>query len=128
LRASAEFQAVFGEGKRVSGTYLRLQARLHADAELARLGLTVSKRVSKLAVVRNRLRRVLREVFRQQRATLPAGDYMLIAKPEAARADNAALRADLLTLFERARTLKRTTPPGTMPPAPAAGQTPSPAS
>ena len=128
LRASAEFQAVFGEGKRVSGAYLRLQARLHADAELARLGLTVSKRVSKLAVVRNRLRRLLREVFRQQRATLPAGDYVLIAKPEAARADNAALRADLLSLFERARTLKRVTPPGTMPPSLAAGETPSSAS
>lgn len=127
LRASAEFQAVFGEGKRVSGVYVRLQARLPADAGQTRLGLTVSKRVSKLAVVRNRLRRVMREVFRQQRAQLPAGDYVLIAKPEAATADRAAFRADLLSLFERARTLKRMIPPGTMPPSPVSGESPSPA-
>jgi ribonuclease P protein component len=116
LRVSAQFQAVFGEGSRVSGNYFRLQARLSAEAEQARLGVTVSKRVDKLAVGRNRIRRQIKESFRGMRAQLPAGDYVVLAKPEAAKADNAALRAELLSLFERARTLKPMTAPGTMPP------------
>lgn len=77
--------------------------------------MAVSKRVDKSAVGRNRLRRQAKESFRMLRAQLPSGDYVLVAKPEAARADNAALRADLLSLFDRARTLKPMPTPGTMP-------------
>src|SRR4249920_1601165 len=74
LRASAEFQAVFGEGKRVSGAAFRLHVLLKADATQTRLGVTVSKRVDKAAVRRNRLRRQIKEAFRMLRATLQAGD------------------------------------------------------
>jgi ribonuclease P protein component len=116
LRVSAQFQAVFGEGRRISGTCFRLHARLPEDAERARLGVTVSKRVDKLSVGRNRIRRQIKESFRLTQQMLPAGDYVLLAKPEAAKADNATLRAELLSLFERARTLKPMPPRGTMPP------------
>ena len=115
LRASAEFQAVFGEGRRVSGACFRLHVRSVSETGPVRLGVAVSKRVDKSAVGRNRVRRQAKEMFRKQRAQLPPGDYVLVAKPEAARADNAALRADLLSLFDRARTLKPVTAPGTMP-------------
>lgn len=127
LHVSAEYQAVFGEGRRLSGSFFRLHVRLPAGAEPVRLGVTVSKRVSKLAVVRNRLRRQCKECFRQLRPLLPPGDYVLLAKPEAAKADNATLRAELLSLFERARTLKPMAPDGTMPPSVAIpGRLPSP--
>ena len=105
LRASAEFQAVFSGGKRVSGTAFRLHVLLKAGATQTRLGVTVSKRVDKAAVRRNRLRRQIKEVFRLQRATLQPGDYVLLAKPEAGKLDNAGVRAELSTLFERARRL-----------------------
>jgi ribonuclease P protein component len=127
LRASAEFQAVFGEGSRVSGALLRLHARFADTPDGARLGLTVSKRVDKRAVGRNRIRRVLRETFRLARAGLPPGDYVVLAKPESRAAANAALRADLLALLARlackAPALPGEGPAGTMPgfaPAPAA--------
>jgi ribonuclease P protein component len=105
LRASAEFLAVFGEGKRISGAAFRLHVLLKSDALRARLGVTVSKRVDKTAVARNRLRRQAKEVFRLQSTTLPGGDYVVLAKPEAGKLDNAHVRAELLTLFERARRL-----------------------
>jgi len=114
LRASAEFQAVFGEGKRVSGAYFRLHVR-PASAP-ARLGVAVSKRVDKSAVGRNRVRRQVKECFRLIRGPLPAGDYVVVAKPEAARAANAALAADLRSLFTRAAALKLIAVPVTMPP------------
>jgi ribonuclease P protein component len=134
LRASAEFQAVFGGGTRFSGPLFRLQvlpAPADATEPLARLGMTVSKRVQKLSHERNRIRRQVRECFRLQRATLPPGDYVVQAKPEAAAADNAQLRAGLLKLLERASTLKPSPSlkpegaTGTMPSAAPAGSNPT---
>lgn len=117
LRASAEFQAVFGGGTRFSGPLFRLQVLpVAADADaIARLGMTVSKRVDKLSHERNRIRRQVRECFRLQRAQLPPGDYVVQAKPEAAAADNAKLREGLLKLLARASTL---TMPAAAPAAP----------
>jgi len=123
LRASAEFQAVFGEGSRVSGPSLRLHVRFapnpgasqgaaNHDAG-ARLGLTVGKRVDPRSVGRNRIRRVLRETFRLARGTLPAGDYVALAKPEAKALANAALRAEFTDLLRRAA--KRAPLPGPTP-------------
>ncbi|CAN5320072.1 hypothetical protein BH11PSE14_BH11PSE14_04240 [soil metagenome] len=83
----------------------------------ARLGVTVSKRVDKRAVGRNRIRRQVRECFRQLRADLPPGDYVVLALNTAAKSDNAALRIELLSLFERARTLKPWVPAVTLTPA-----------
>ena len=126
LRASAEFQAVFGGGTRFSGPLFRLQV-LPASGEgaQARLGMTVSKRVDKRAVARNRIRRQVRECFRLQRHRLPPGDYVFQAKPDDAHVDNPGLRHALLKLLERAATtLKAPAPAGTMPPAAPAGAIP----
>jgi len=116
LRVSAQFQAVFGEGKRFSGSNFRLHVLPTTEHGEPRLGVTVSKRVAKHAVVRNRIRRQIKECFRLQRPTLPVADYVFLAKPEAARADNGALRNELLSLLERARTLKPVVAACTMPP------------
>ena len=126
LRASAQFQVVFRDGRRLNGTCFRLHCLLPPSdapavdlrvATAARLGVTVSKRVDKRAVGRNRIRRQVREVFRAARAALPAGDYVVLAQAVAARTDNAALRSELLSLFERARTLKPRVPAVTLAPA-----------
>ena len=126
LRASAQFQAVFGGGTRFSGPLFRLQVLpATTDSAQARLGMTVSKRVDKRAVARNRIRRQVREAFRLQRHELPPGDYVFQAKPEARQVDNPGLRQALLKLLERAATtLKAPVPPVTMPPAAPAGAIP----
>lgn len=116
LRRSAEFQVVFTLGKRLSGACFRLHAHLTDDGVEARLGVAVSKRVDKSAVGRNRLRRQAKEAFRLERDRLHAGDYVFVAKPDAAKADNREVRSELLSLLVRARTLKPVAAPGTMPP------------
>jgi ribonuclease P protein component len=61
----------------------------------SRLGLTVSRRVAGLAVVRNRIKRHMRESYRQAKSTLPPVDIVILANPAAATADAAALRRSL---------------------------------
>ena len=125
LRASAEFQAVFKGGRRLSSPQLRLFAHVRAEASAPRLGVAVSKKVDKRAVGRNRIKRLARETFRHERHRLPAGDYVLIAQPGASALSSDELRAQWLQLLERARSLKPTPPAGTMPDSPEARERPA---
>ena len=125
LRVSAEFQAVFKAGRRLSSPQLRLFAHVRAEASAPRLGVAVSKKVDKRAVGRNRIKRLARELFRHEREQLPPGDYVLIAQPGASKLANDELRAQFLQLLERARSLKPAPPPGTMPATPGASERPA---
>ena len=50
-------------------------------AEEPRLGITITKKTAQRAVARNRVKRVLREVFRRERALFPVGcDVVVIGK------------------------------------------------
>lgn len=115
LRTPKEFTACFQQGQRVSAQFYRCVALLPATGLTARLGFAISRKVDSRAVVRNRLKRIAREWFRHCRAELPAGDYVLMARPEAASAPRAALHADLLKLQRRLLALKPPIPQGTMP-------------
>lgn len=113
VRARAEFDRVFADGRRTSDPLFGLHWL--RDAAPARLGLAVSRKVDPRAVGRNRIKRVLRTEFRLLRAQLPPGAYVLVARAAAARADNAALRASLLALLRRAAALPAPGAGGTMP-------------
>lgn len=80
------------------------------DGERARLGCAVSRKVGG-AVVRNRVRRLIKECFRRSAATLPAIDLVVIAKPNAAQLGERGLEAvaaEVLPAFsEAARRLQR---------------------
>ncbi|MBU4609358.1 ribonuclease P protein component [Achromobacter sp. GG226] len=65
------------KGRRVAtGALLMLHAG-PAVAGVPRLGLVVGKRHAPLAVTRNAIKRVVREAFRHQAATLPPADYAM---------------------------------------------------
>ncbi len=70
---------------------------------LSRCGFSVSRRVGK-AVVRNRVRRLLREIVRLA-PLKPGRDLVFIARPAAATADYAALRNSVVGLLSRAQLL-----------------------
>jgi ribonuclease P protein component len=112
VRLGADFTRIFAEGQRHHGRYFRLHWR---DSEQpARLGLAVSRKVDKHAVGRNRIKRTARESFRICCATLPTGDAVLVARPEAARVDSDQLRSDLDRLWQRLRSLPGSHSQGTM--------------
>ena len=111
VRVRADFDRVFGEGRR-TGTPL-LALHLLRDGQPARLGLAVSRKVDRRAVGRNRIKRALREEFRALRAALPAAAYVVVARPAAATASRTALREAFHDALRRAGAL----------PAPEAGVT-----
>lgn len=115
LRQAREFADCFEHGHRVGAQLYRCVLRKRPDEHGARLGFAISRKVDKRAVVRNRLKRVARDWFRHCRTLLPAGDYVLMARPEAASAASEALHADLRTLQRRLVALKAKVPQGTMP-------------
>ena len=94
LLTSAQFQAVFGQKKSLHGKFFSIHARLN-ELGRPRLGITVSKRVSKRAVQRNRIKRQIRESFRLFDADLLSYDYIVVAKNGGAEQLNKELRAEL---------------------------------
>jgi ribonuclease P protein component len=99
LHTPAEFGRVFAEPARSTDRFFTVLGRSSGRA-VARLGLTVSRRVSKRAVDRNKLKRLARESFRQQ-STLPPWDFVVLARAGADRAESRALRASLDRHFEQ---------------------------
>lgn len=67
LRGRRNFDAVYQKGLRRKGVYLNLVALCENQESKspASLGISISQKVSKKAVVRNRLKRRIRAVFRQ---------------------------------------------------------------
>jgi ribonuclease P protein component len=83
LSRSKDFDTVYRRGSSASTRYLTLHWFPRTeDAEGApRLGLAVPKSVG-TAVVRNRVKRLLREAWREHLDEVPAGhDYVLAARP-----------------------------------------------
>lgn len=97
LRAAPEFQAVLQGGLKHSGVFFRLHFLPDCTGR-PRLGMAVPKKHVPLSVQRNRIKRVCRESFRHA-ASLPAGDYVVVAQHRAVTADNARLRTELNRLF-----------------------------
>ena len=75
------------------------------DEKSFRIGFITSKRIGG-AVIRNRLRRRLREIVRVEQARINGGIWcVVIARPAAARTSYRALKDEWLHLAERASIL-----------------------
>jgi ribonuclease P protein component len=90
LSRSRDFDAVYRHGRSVSTRYLVLYWFAREDGpDDARIGLAVPKAVGP-AVTRNKMKRRLRELFRERLAQLPQDqDYVLVARPGLAEAVDA---------------------------------------
>ena len=109
ITRSGDFDTVYRRGRSASSRYLVLHwfAREgELDAE-PRLGLAVPRSVGS-AVARNRVKRLLREAWRELLPSVPAGqDYVLAARPGLAEpADTRGkdwLVAEIGVILEKAR-------------------------
>lgn len=91
LLTPAQFKAVFdGASFKASHRNLLILARPNGLAH-ARLGTVVAKKNAKLAVQRNRLKRLLRERFRLSQVELSGLDIVALVKPGLWQQENVAI-------------------------------------
>ncbi|MDQ0009271.1 ribonuclease P protein component [Luteibacter jiangsuensis] len=113
LRRAADFAALRTVSGRLGGRCFLLRFG-NNELDTARLGLAISKRCSKRAVDRNRIKRLAREAFRHARPALPPVDILVMARDSAVDETGAVLLAELDALFRRIRPLKREGADGTI--------------
>jgi ribonuclease P protein component len=87
LHREKDFQTVMRSGRRVRHPLMNLYF-LHQAGEGRRAGFVVGRRVSNKAVVRNRVRRRLREAYRLRRGQVKPDRWLIfVAQPAAADTD-----------------------------------------
>lgn len=99
LRRRADYLRCYRTGRRLHSSLATLHTAPNQEGH-PRLGITASRKVGG-AVVRQRLKRRVREIYRrwEGRGRLPAADLVVHLKPAAAAADFAGLAKELRRLL-----------------------------
>jgi len=94
LRKRSEFDRVYRDARRFTDNLFTVLVRAN-DGPHARLGLAISTRAAGNSVRRNRLKRLIRESFRQHQHLLPPVDIVVNARAGVRAAENAAIAKSL---------------------------------
>ena len=96
----SEFDAVYRSGKRLSSSHFTVFVRSNGLGA-SRFGFSIKKTLGG-AVVRNRIRRRVREIVRCHRQEIPAGwDIVIHPKSSVGKAPFAALTEDLVRVLKK---------------------------
>ena len=96
LADAASYSRIFKKAQRSRDKMFTVLYRVNEENE-ARLGLAIAKKHCRLATGRNRIKRVVRESFRQHKAELAGLDIVVLNRPAATQANN----GQLLTCLEK---------------------------
>jgi ribonuclease P protein component len=100
LTRPSDFAALQRDGTSRGSALVSVRAR-RTELPVARFGISTSKRIGG-AVVRNRIRRRIREILRADAARLqPGWDVLIVARPQSALVDHGALAASVDALLVR---------------------------
>ncbi|MFM9835831.1 MAG: ribonuclease P protein component [Methylophilaceae bacterium] len=99
LRKTDEFSSVFSFKKRFSKHFLVIHYRPSIAA--TRIGFVVAKKIAKLAVDRNYMRRVLRELCRQELQVLIKVDVIIQVQKPFKNTDFLTIKQELNILFAK---------------------------
>lgn len=113
MRRPAEFRAVYDGGQRFEGR-LTTAFVLRTGLGQHRLGITASRKMSRLAVKRNRAKRLLREAFRLTKRELDAlgnrYDWVFNARRSITEVKAEAVIADLRRIIARVERSEQASP------------------
>jgi len=105
LKEAKDFTRVFQQGKRTEGRFALLFS-CKGGEDTRRIGIVVKKRLGK-AVLRHRITRLLREIYRKNKKSLiPGVELVLLAKKGSEQKSYLELEQDILDIFKKARIIK----------------------
>lgn len=106
IRNKKDFNAAFSNGKRFRGVYIdAVVAKADNDKDTPRIGISIPARVGR-AVVRNRMRRLVREAFRLARPQIQKNvDVIIIVKKGALETSLKEIEADFCSMLREAKLL-----------------------
>ena len=103
LAKNKDVKAVFARGRTFFSPLMNVK---FVAASQSRFTVVVSTKVSKKAVARNRLKRIIREFLRKNLGSLAGGDYAVILKPKATSVAEAVMIESLRGLLKANWVLK----------------------
>lgn len=105
LKKNCEFKKVYGEGRYYVEKYLVMYI-IKNNSDLNKVGFSVSKKVGK-SVVRNKLRRYMKEVYRHVSSNVLKGfDMVFTARVGSREADFRAIEKNMLSVLKKAKLIK----------------------
>ncbi|QAA23913.1 ribonuclease P protein component [Sporolactobacillus terrae] len=105
LKKNHEFQIVFQEGKSFANRQFVVYVRKQNGKPYSRLGLSVSKKMGN-AVMRNHIKRYIKEIFREFADRLEVGnDYIIISRKPVSTMTHQEMRKSLVHVLKKARVL-----------------------
>jgi ribonuclease P protein component len=100
LTQPAQFRQVFADARRLGDAGFTLLVREN-EAGSARLGLAISRKCARRAVDRQRIKRLVRESFRQHRQGLAHVDIVVMCRPVVNEWDDDRIRTSLQRFWAR---------------------------
>ena len=100
IRKTDEFSSVFSFRRRFSTAFLVIHYKPDASVD-AKVGFVVAKKIAKLAVDRNYMRRVLRELCRQELHVLNGVNIVIQVKKPFKNSHFLILKQELVMLFDK---------------------------
>ena len=100
MKYNRDFRYLYRKGKSIAAGYLVIYYKKTPKKENI-LGITVTKKLGN-AVMRNRVRRLIRECYRLREAEMTLGySIVIVARNRAADADFNAIKADMAYLLKK---------------------------
>jgi ribonuclease P protein component len=101
LRNTTEIAKVFKFGKYIHGSYVFIKYTPNRK-KTARVAISVSTKIFKQAVKRNRIKRQIREIAKPYLSKLPAMDILIIVKKELTIDINSQkIKTDISNIFNK---------------------------
>lgn len=107
LRKNEHFQAVFQRGTSAANKQFVLYSARQEGQAAFRAGISVSKKIGN-AVIRNRVKRLIREAVARLENAIPKGvDLVIIARPGVESMSLESIEQSLLHVMKRAKVIKQ---------------------